>query len=132
MSSTQRTAVSACVALATSTLLTVGGLAVPAMAQGPDQGPAQRGTIGGVQLEYLDRGLVAAATPQGVFLSWRLKATEATGATADGLTGTDFTVYRDGVAIATVTDSTNYLDAAATGAAGTGARYSVGAVVDGV
>ncbi|MHA7178685.1 rhamnogalacturonan lyase [Arthrobacter sp. MDB2-24] len=129
MSSAQKTTVSACLALATGTLLTLSGLSVPALAQGP----ANAAPIGGVQLEYLDRGLVGAATPQGVFLSWRLRATEATGATADGLTGTDFTVYRDGEAIATVTDSTNYLDTAVTDAdAAASARYSIGAVVDGV
>ncbi|AUZ89384.1 rhamnogalacturonan lyase [Arthrobacter sp. TmT3-37] len=131
MSSVKKTAVSTCVALATGTLLTLSGLAVPAMAQG--QGAGNAAPIGGVQLEYLDRGLVAAATPQGVFLSWRLKAGEVAGATADGLTGTDYTVYRNGEPVATVTDSTNYLDTAVTGeGAAAAARYSVGAVVDGV
>ncbi|MDQ0735715.1 hypothetical protein QFZ50_002178 [Arthrobacter agilis] len=131
MSSAKKTAVSTCVALATGTLLTLSGLAVPAMAQG--QGAGNTAPIGGVHLEYLDRGLVAAATPQGVFLSWRLKAGEVSGATSDGLTGTDFTVYRNGEAVATVTDSTNYLDAAVTGeGAAAAARYSVGAVVNGV
>lgn len=131
MSSAQKTAVSACLALATGTVLTLSGLSVPAVAQGP--GGGNTAPIGGVQLEYLDRGLVAAATPQGVFLSWRLKATEATGATPGGLTGTDFTVYRNGDAIATVTDSTNYLDTSVTGADGSAtARYTVAAVVDGV
>ena len=128
MSSAQKTALSACVALATGAVLTLGGLSVPAMAQGT----GNAAPIGGVQLEHLDRGLVGAATPQGVFLSWRLKATEVTGATAEGLTGTDFTVYRDGAPIATVTDSTNYLDTTVTGTAAAGVRYSVAAVVDGV
>ncbi len=62
------------------------------------------------QLEKLDRGLIATTTSEGVFLSWRLLGKEATGSTDHGLTGTDFTVYRDGKRIATVTDSTNYLD----------------------
>src|SRR5699024_6054807 len=66
------------------------------------------------QLESLDRGLVAVNTDEGVFLSWRLLADEATGASATGLTGTNFDVLRDGSRIATVTDSTNYLDAAGT------------------
>jgi hypothetical protein len=65
---------------------------------------------GGPQMERLDRGLVAAATSEGVFLSWRLLATEATGHSATGLTGANFQVYRDGRRIATVTDSTNFLD----------------------
>ncbi|WP_104117305.1 rhamnogalacturonan lyase [Arthrobacter sp. B1805] len=125
-----KSAVSTCTVLATGVVLTLSGLAVPAMAQGHGTGNAA--PIGGVQLEYLDRGLVAAATPQGVFLSWRLKATEVAGATADGLTGTDFTVYRNGEAIGTVTNSTNYLDTAVVGAAAAGAQYSVGAVVGGV
>ena len=63
------------------------------------------------QLEYLDRGAIAAVTEGGVFLSWRLLAGEATGHSAKGLTGTDFVVYRGAERIATVTDSTNYLDA---------------------
>ncbi|MEV0902455.1 rhamnogalacturonan lyase [Actinoplanes sp. NPDC049802] len=64
----------------------------------------------GPRLERLDRGLVAATTSEGVFLSWRLLGNEATGASATGLTGRNFDVYRDGRKIATVTDSTNYLD----------------------
>ncbi|WP_165310710.1 rhamnogalacturonan lyase [Microbacterium protaetiae] len=78
-------------------------------------------------MEKLDRGLVAAQTGNGVFLSWRLQASEATGATASGLTGTDFAVYRNGRRIATVTDSTNYLDAAGD----SGDRYRVAPVTRG-
>lgn len=63
------------------------------------------------QLENLDRGAIAAVTDAGVFLSWRLLGGEATGRSATGLTGTDFAVYRGAEKIATVTDSTNYLDA---------------------
>lgn len=81
----------------------------------------------GVQLEKLDRGLVAASTAEGVFLSWRLLGDEATGATATGLTGTDFAVYRDGRKVADVTDSTNFLDPA--GAADS--KYAVAAVREG-
>ena len=87
-----------------------------------DGGPAA------IQLEHLDRGLVAAATSEGVFLSWRLLGHEVTGHTATGMTGADFHVYRDGRRIATVTDSTNYLDAEGT----TGSSYRVAAVVAGV
>ncbi|MCL1871326.1 MAG: rhamnogalacturonan lyase [Promicromonosporaceae bacterium] len=65
----------------------------------------------GVQLEKLDRGLVAARTDAGVFLSWRLLGDEVTGHTDTGMAGPDFAVYRDGVRVATVSDSTNYLDA---------------------
>ncbi|MEV4803196.1 rhamnogalacturonan lyase [Nonomuraea sp. NPDC049421] len=68
----------------------------------------------GPRLEHLDRGLVAASTSEGVFLSWRLLGDEVTGHGAKGMTGSDFRVYRDGRAIATVTDSTNYRDPAGT------------------
>ncbi|MFD3683587.1 rhamnogalacturonan lyase [Nocardiopsis sp. NPDC058631] len=64
----------------------------------------------GLQLERLDRGLVAVKTAEGVFLSWRLLAHEVTGHTDAGLTGPRFAVYRDGRGIATVADSTNLLD----------------------
>ncbi len=63
-----------------------------------------------VQLEELDRGLVAVDTGEGIFLSWRLFKEEATGYSENGLTGTDFDVYRDGEFLKTITDSTNYLD----------------------
>lgn len=81
----------------------------------------------GYQLEYLDRGLVAAKVSNGIFLSWRLLGNEVTGYSSKGMTGTDFNVYRDGVKIAEVTDSTNYLDTAGT----TDNEYSVVAVVNG-
>lgn len=79
------------------------------------------------QMEYLNRGLVAATTPDGAFLSWRLLADEATGHTASGLSGSGFYVYRDGERIAYVTDSTNYLDREGTPES----QYSVSAVVYG-
>ena len=81
----------------------------------------------GTQLERLDRGLVAATTSEGIFLSWRLLGHEVTGRSSGGMTGADFRVYRDGDVIATVTDSTNFLDKNGT----VGARYRVAAVVNG-
>jgi rhamnogalacturonan endolyase len=81
----------------------------------------------GLQLEYLDRGLVAASTNEGVFLSWRLKANEVTGYSETGLTGINFNIYRDGTLLATVADSTNYLDKSGSAAS----RYQVAAVLDG-
>lgn len=105
--------------------LTVGCLAVPAAAVGPSS--AKPGAAG-IQLDNLDRGLVAAKTSEGVFLSWRLLGHEATGSSATGLTGTDFNVYRDGQKLATITDSTNFLDPAGTATS----KYSVRAVVGGV
>jgi hypothetical protein len=79
------------------------------------------------QLEFLDRGLVAAATSEGVFLSWRLLGTEVTGQSEHGMTGANFRVYRGKKLIATVTDSTNYVDTAGTRTS----HYRVAAVVQG-
>ncbi|SEG48557.1 hypothetical protein SAMN02910276_03147 [Butyrivibrio sp. Su6] len=62
------------------------------------------------QRENLGRGLIAVKTTTGIFLSWRLFKREAFGSDATGLVGVDFKIYRDGKQIATVTDSTNYLD----------------------
>ncbi len=104
--------------------LTFGCLSAPASAVERSPKP---GTPG-IQLDHLDRGLVAAKTSEGVFLSWRLLGHEATGSSATGLTGTDFNVYRDGQKLATVTDSTNFLDPAGT----TASEYQVRAVVGGV
>lgn len=63
------------------------------------------------QLETLNRGLVAVCTKTGIFLSWRLFKDEVTGYSATGLTGTDFVVMKNGKKLATVMESTNYLDA---------------------
>ncbi len=104
----------------------VGCLAVPAASAAPPGHDTGTGTTG-LTMERLDRGLVAATTSEGVFLSWRLLAPEVTGATATGLTGPAFAVYRDGTKVATVTSSTNYLDTAGTPTS----RYRVAAVVDG-
>ncbi|MFF3494730.1 rhamnogalacturonan lyase [Streptomyces sp. NPDC002795] len=90
---------------------------------------ASRGEDGrsGAQLEELDRGLVAVPTGEGVFLSWRLLGSEVTGHTKTGMEGADFRVYRDGKRVATVTDSTNYLDKKAS----PDSEYQVAAVEDG-
>jgi hypothetical protein len=115
-------------AIATGVCLIVGGATAATAGQpghGGGKNPPQAVPAGLPQLEKLDRGLVAAATSEGVFLSWRLLASEATGASATGLTGTDFAVYRDGTKIATVTDSTNFLDTTP------GAEYRVAAIENG-
>lgn len=85
------------------------------------------GDSSGPQLEYLDRGLVAASTSDGIFLSWRLLGNEVTGFSDTGMTGTNFKVYRDGELLGTVENSTNYLDAGGS----TSSHYSVAAIVDG-
>jgi hypothetical protein len=119
----QRTPVRLLSVAAVGMALTAGCLAAPASAVERSPKPG----IPGIQLDHLDRGLVAAKTSEGVFLSWRLLGHEASGSSATGLTGTDFTVYRDGQKLATVTDSTNFLDAAGTAAS----KYQVRAVVGG-
>ena len=73
------------------------------------------------QMEWLNRGLVAVKTTNGVFLSWRVLGT-------DGNT-TGFNLYRDGEKIASFTGSqaSNYTDTKGT----TSSKYSVKAVVGG-
>jgi len=62
------------------------------------------------QLEKLNRGLIAVKVNTGIFLSWRMLLEEVSGYNKTGMTGTDYVVYRNGEKIATVTDSTNYID----------------------
>lgn len=71
------------------------------------------------QAEYLDRGLVAVNTEEGVFLSWRFLGTDDE--------NTAFNVYRDGKVITDkpVTDKTNYVDKQYT----QGSKYYVEAVI---
>ena len=123
-------AAGAFVAGSVATVLLISGAAVASPSSSGFSGGVRTGSggghpgRGGVQLERLDRGLVAAVTGEGVFLSWRLLATEVTGRTSAGMTGPGFHVYRDGRRIATVTDSTNFLDRQGTGTA----SYRVAAV----
>ncbi|OOB89592.1 hypothetical protein B0T42_16625 [Rathayibacter sp. VKM Ac-2630] len=80
------------------------------------------------QLEDLDRGVVALASPDGgVFVSWRLLATEVTGSSATGMVGADFAVLRGTERVGVVSDSTNLHDP--DGAPGD--RYRVVPIVDG-
>jgi hypothetical protein len=123
MRSTRATACA--VAATTAGVLAVTGTTAVAA---PGGNPGASTPPSGVQLEQLDRGLVAAHTSEGVFLSWRLLGDEVTGHTDSGMAGADFVVYRDGEAIATVTDSTNFVDPDGTGAA----EYAVAPVADGV
>ncbi|MFI5910053.1 cellulose binding domain-containing protein [Dactylosporangium sp. NPDC051541] len=73
----------------------------------------------GRQLEKLDRGLISVRSGSGNLVSWRLLGTEAF--------DTSFNVYRAGTRIASVTNSTNYLDSGAAA----DASYTVRAVVNG-
>ncbi len=79
--------------------------------------------FGARQMERLDRGLVAVKVSGGVYLSWRLMAT-------DNHHATKFNLYRDGVLIQTIpaTAATSYTDAAGT----TASTYRVKALVGGV
>jgi len=113
--------------VATAVLVLAGAAPGSAAPGGVAAGPDDARRPHRVRLERLDRGLVAATTPDGVYLSWRLLGKEVTGHTGTGMAGPDFHVYRDGRRIATVTDSTNYLDAGAPA----GASYRVAAVVRG-
>ncbi len=105
-----------------STMLLTALVGTSANAAPPPTEPAPA-----VQLEALDRGLVAAVTTDGVYLSWRLLAQEVTGADTDRQHGGQFVVSRDGAPIATVTDSTNLLDPDGTATS----TYTVSTVVDG-
>lgn len=80
------------------------------------------------QQEALGRGLVAVQTNGGVFLSWRFLRREVDGYSATGLTGADFVVYKNGAPLATVADSTNYLDPSGNRSD----QYAVAAVQGGV
>ncbi len=73
------------------------------------------------QMEYLDRGLVAVKTNDGIFLSWRWLGTESN--------TTKYNLYRDGKKInAFPLNITNFTDKSGT----MNSKYQVSAVIDGV
>jgi rhamnogalacturonan endolyase len=74
------------------------------------------------QAEYLDRGLVALPSSNGIFISWRMLG--------DDPANVGFNVYRNGTKITStpITNSTNYLDTSGT----TSAAYTVRPVINGV
>ncbi|MBW4080606.1 GDSL-type esterase/lipase family protein [Paenibacillus sp. S150] len=86
----------------------------PANAESADNLPAR-------QAEYLNRGLVAVLTGNGVFLSWRYLNTDTNDIA--------FNVYKNGYKVnsAPISDSTNYVDA--TGA--DSSRYQISTVIGG-
>ncbi|GGM79270.1 rhamnogalacturonan lyase [Dactylosporangium sucinum] len=94
-----------------------GGTTSPSPSASPPTSNPPTGS--GKQVEDLDRGLISVRSGSGNLVSWRLLGTEAL--------STAFNVYRGSTRIATVTDSTNYLDAGAAA----DASYTVRAVVGG-
>jgi hypothetical protein len=74
-------------------------------------------------MENLDRGVVAVKVTGGVYVGWRMFGYEYTGTDSD----TSYNLYRDGTKVASVTDSTNYLDASGTSSS----KYTVTAVLKG-
>jgi hypothetical protein len=80
-------------------------------------------TTGHYQMENLDRGVVAVKVSGGVYVGWRMFGYEYDTAASN----VAYNLYRDGSKVATVTDSTNYLDGAGTGSS----SYTVSAVIKG-
>ncbi|MDF3068454.1 MAG: hypothetical protein K0R38_4055 [Polyangiaceae bacterium] len=80
-------------------------------------------TTGHYQLEDLDRGVVAVKVEGGVYIGWRMQGYEYD----KTATNIAYDLLRDGAKIATVTDSTNYLDKDGTAES----SYSVRAVIKG-
>lgn len=118
----RRPAIRALVGGSVAALLVVGAMTAPVIAVNAASSGASA-----PELEALDRGLVAATTSEGVFLSWRLLGWEVSGRSETGVTGANFNIYRGKKLIATVTDSTNFLDRESV----PGAEYRVAAVVRG-
>jgi hypothetical protein len=92
-------------------------------------GTAQTGSCappstGHYQMEDIDRGVVAVKVTGGVYVGWRMMGYEYDAANPTSVT---YNVYRAGTKLASVTDSTNYLDAAGTASS----TYTVAAVIGG-
>jgi len=83
------------------------------------------GSSGHFQMEGLNRGVVAVRVDGGVYVGWRMFGYEYDPVTPGNIS---FNLYRDGRMIASVSDSTNYLDTEGTSAS----SYSVRAVIAGV
>ncbi|WP_162238998.1 MULTISPECIES: rhamnogalacturonan lyase [unclassified Rathayibacter] len=109
-------------------LALVASVALAAAGPASAQTAAPANPVLTAQLEDLDRGVVALASPDGgVFVSWRLLATEVTGSSDKGMIGADFAVYRGAERVGVVTDSTNLHDPVGS----PGDEYRVVALVDG-
>jgi hypothetical protein len=111
-----------------------GGLASVGGTQGAGGAKASGGATGGggttpsptghYQMEDLDRGVVAVKVGGGVYVGWRMLGYEYDKANPGTVA---YNVYRGTTKLATVTDSTNYLDASGT----TSSTYAVSAVIGG-
>jgi rhamnogalacturonan endolyase len=86
-------------------------------------GAPPTGGDGFYHMEHLTRGVVAVEASGGIYVGWRMFGFEYDTTAAN----VAYAVYRDGAKLATVTDSTNYLDASGTPSA----KYSVRAVIGG-
>jgi hypothetical protein len=84
----------------------------------------QPGGTGFYRMERLTRGVVAVKVTNGVYVGWRMFGFEYD---RDNPARIAYAVYRDGTRIATVTDSTNYVDASGSASS----TYTVRAVLDG-
>ena len=89
----------------------------------PTGGKPQVSGIGHYQMENLDRGVVAVKVAGGVYVGWRMMGYEYD----TTMSNVAYNLYRDGAKVATVTDSTNYLDAGGTASS----KYTVTAVISG-
>jgi rhamnogalacturonan endolyase len=87
--------------------------------------PGNTGGNGFYRMERLSRGLVAVTANSGVYVGWRMFGFEYDASTPANVS---YNVYRNGVKVANVTNSTNYQDAAGTSSA----TYTVRAVIGGV
>jgi hypothetical protein len=102
---------------------TGGGPAADSASDTPLPPPGDAGS-GFYRVERLNRGVVAVVATGGVYVGWRMFGDEHDPANPTAIA---YNVYRDGIQIATVTDSTNYRDAAGTATS----VYSVRAVKNG-
>jgi hypothetical protein len=75
-------------------------------------------------MEDLDRGVTAVQVAGGVYVGWRMLGYEYD-PTESNVT---YNLYRDGMKLATISDSTNYLDPSGIASS----RYSVSVVIKGV
>ncbi len=83
------------------------------------------GEPGHFQMEGLGRGVIAVKVSDGVYVGWRMQGCEYDPDHPDDIA---YNLYRDGTKIATITDSTNYLDTSGSSAS----TYSVRAVKAGI